>query len=332
MLSVGAWISKILCKLDISVNENFANNGTARGLDNGCLMISPERTMIHSLIDLDLKAVASRVEAVLAIPPDSRSKPLLGILRGQGGGKSRTLEEIRLHFWSHERTTEHPSFLTNGKLTIPMLYTALSVMARLIFSATSALYPEKVFDEMNRNLEELTAIGPPKVLLRGTVSYLVGLVRAKRTTVCNYVVLTDETARHEGNVVTRFPNSIDTFGVVREALLNEWIDEGLNISLIFSSLRPTAFGTAQSGRMTEVVVLPERLSTAKVVENCWKVDRHDAKKFRLMELCAAVLNDIPWALEIAATIVVQRGHVDVDAKFAETLIGDHEARASGSLW
>jgi hypothetical protein len=63
--------------------------------DTGCIINSPWRTMAHPLIDFDAQAIADVVLKIAALPEDSRSKPVIAIVRGMGGGKTRALETLR---------------------------------------------------------------------------------------------------------------------------------------------------------------------------------------------------------------------------------------------
>jgi hypothetical protein len=62
--------------------------------DTGCIINSPWRAMAHALIDFDAEKTADAVLEVATMPADSRSKPMIVIARGMGGGKTRALETL----------------------------------------------------------------------------------------------------------------------------------------------------------------------------------------------------------------------------------------------
>ena len=51
--------------------------------------------MAHPLIDFDAEKTADVVLEVASMPADARSKPVIAIARGMGGGKTRVLETLR---------------------------------------------------------------------------------------------------------------------------------------------------------------------------------------------------------------------------------------------
>jgi hypothetical protein len=61
----------------------------------GCLINDPETTLAIPMVDCDIdKHVADAIK-VSRLRPDFRSKPVMAVCRGQGGGKTRVLEEMR---------------------------------------------------------------------------------------------------------------------------------------------------------------------------------------------------------------------------------------------
>jgi hypothetical protein len=55
----------------------------------------PSHTMKHELIDFDIDANIQLLMDVSKIKPSTRMKPVIGILRGTGGGKTRMIEELK---------------------------------------------------------------------------------------------------------------------------------------------------------------------------------------------------------------------------------------------
>jgi hypothetical protein len=59
------------------------------------LIDNPESTMVHKLIDINLDDVINILDSTSVMTPDSRKKPVIGLIKGVGSGKTRLLEELR---------------------------------------------------------------------------------------------------------------------------------------------------------------------------------------------------------------------------------------------
>jgi len=70
-------------------DKSYFNN------NQSCLIDRPEITLDHRLIDYNVTGAADRVLQSAKIPPGTRTKPVLGVVRGMGTGKTRCLEELR---------------------------------------------------------------------------------------------------------------------------------------------------------------------------------------------------------------------------------------------
>ena len=64
-------------------------------LNKTTLINLPEITLSYPLIDLNLVEIVKNLELAIQKPPNCRSKPVMLTVRGQGGGKTRALEEVR---------------------------------------------------------------------------------------------------------------------------------------------------------------------------------------------------------------------------------------------
>jgi hypothetical protein len=63
--------------------------------DVTCIINMPDITLNHQLIDVNLEEVIGVLNKVSRIRPSPREKPVIGLIKGVGSGKTRLLEEIR---------------------------------------------------------------------------------------------------------------------------------------------------------------------------------------------------------------------------------------------
>ena len=61
----------------------------------GCIIDEPKYAMSIPLLNLNPSALIQTVLTAAEIEPSTRRKPVCATVRGQGGGKTRALEEIR---------------------------------------------------------------------------------------------------------------------------------------------------------------------------------------------------------------------------------------------
>ena len=290
--------------------------------DTGCIIDSPQRTMMHPLIDLDAQATADAVLKIAAMPAAVRAKPVIAIARGMGGGKTRALETLR-RLLLHRNgvlplaitfNTNSPLFYdswledarNSGAASGVHTAYALSVAARMA-SAVFGVEFKAVASRFKTNLAQLdlcSAEAPD--LIKDSVKFLVDRINSARAqetpptvAISTVVVLLDESRK-----MNDFAKHSDLGGFARIALLDQAIVPGLSAALVFSDLGYLSDDLeSPSGRAVRVLALPARLSPSRVVSEWWGRDATGRvltdETRNMLELVAASLNNMPRALEIA---------------------------------
>jgi len=215
-----------------------------------------------------------------------RSKPLVAVVRGSGGGKTRTIVEVWLEL------DESPHVLAiaitfNGIWTVNQdecgLFfdtattspaerdsTARGCYAVMIISRMVSVFFGLDFRQAQRFLNHKSfldaAKANPEELLRSFVAFLVSCLQPGIT---HFVLLVDETAA-VNNVIHKVFQVLDVTSTLRDGLLSfptfkEDTDTLLHVGIVMSSLELTPIGQALSHRIVYPLELPLVLSPDQIV-------------------------------------------------------------------
>ena len=303
--------------------------------DTGCVIDDPWYTMAHPLLDFDVDKACDVVLAAAASLRSGRFKPVVAIARGMGGGKTRSMEEIRRRLMLQPGvlpiaiTFNNFSPAGEDSLLEPWLVKkfspgrmyALAVAARIVSAGLGAKYRvtsaafAKSLDGLDLDSAEVETL-----IIKEAVTWLVGRVNESRpanASICTFVLLLDEGGKADEAI-----KATDMGRLVRSALLDDNI-AGLNTALVISDLAflPEALRRPVSFRTVKHLKLPARLSDKQVVSEWWCPGKTLSGEQRgLLELAAKALANTPRALEIAADFlhVAERSGREVSA----TLVAD----------
>jgi len=282
--------------------------------DLGCIINNPQWTMAHPILDFDVDKAAERVLEEAALSPDSKSKAVIAVARGIGGGKTRSMEEIRRNLLRRQNVLpvgvtfncETPlgddSWLNGVGAKVAKKYYALSVTTRMISSVFGIPYADLV-EIVENNLPSLNLSGDSAKFLREATTFLVNRVNRGRALLLRptepiktFVLLLDESRHIDSHL-----NSADLGAVARKALLDKRVAPGLDASLVISDLGflPNNLRSL-SDREVSILTLPARLSCERVVREWWCLPLNLTEERRsALTLVAASFNNMPRALEVA---------------------------------
>jgi len=291
--------------------------------DMGCIIDEPTRTMARPMIDFVVEEATQEVISTSNDPPNPRSKRVVTIARGMGGGKTRAMEEIRRNLLRRKSTLPfgitfnndseissdpwlkskfRKQILNRKKIRDEGLY-ALSVCARVLSATFGVPYSKEkllIDDNLHRlDWESTDAV----TMIRETLKFVTRCVNEAREAssverVDTVVLLMDESLRAD-----TFLDDDDFGKYVRQALLNENL--GFHAALVISDLGflPDDLSTPFSSRSVAVLELPARLCSEKIVSTWWFPPDEPIKltpeQQNFFELIAASLNNMPRAVEIA---------------------------------
>ena len=162
------------------------------------------------------------------MPPRDRTKPLFGVVRGMGSGKTRCLEEIRRELLKRPRvlaigiTFDTIKGIKGEELIWGENYQtafALMVIARI----ASTLYGKDLADvrqSITRALSKLDSFESVDLGREEFLRYAVTTLRSQGKCVDDLVVIVDEIAKTEDRLKNIYDKVEDPCAVLREALLN----------------------------------------------------------------------------------------------------------------
>lgn len=291
--------------------------------DRILIIDSPKVTMAHPLINYDVQAAKASVMEACELEP--AEKPLIAVLRGIGGGKTRTTVEL----WTE--LNKDPKVLAlaitfNSQWTVrkgeceeyfPLtdreerfrlskacyVWMVISRMASVFFNAELL--------QMQSQLESViaTAIVDPEGLLRSFVTFLTSRIAEQDIT--HFVLLVDETAALSRTVETYYGLE-DATSILRSGLLSgpiykpnntEEKKEVLHVGLVISSLELGPIGqTRSSSRAVQGLKLPLELSATEIVRSWW-VPNSSVLPEIAVNLAAALFASMPRVVQIAAGLL-----------------------------
>ena len=320
----------------------------------GCIIDEPKYAMSIPLLNLNPSALIQTVLTAAEIEPSTRRKPLCATVRGQGGGKTRALEEIRRAILCTRPnvlpiaiTFNHKSecsFDSWSAVETPQLYYALSLVARM----ASSFYDIDFKDVMGILSMRLPAFTFPKHLelknaenlIREFVVIMMEAMSAHNRTVDTFVLLIDEAARMETHIrdcgFFKIPADVQMTSVISAALLNKKLTfkpsggephQPINAALLISSLQVSPVGKSPSSRDVEPIVLAESLDPHAILEKIWRpCFKHRSslskKEADTLLLIAAMVNTLPRMVESVDTFfrTGNNSNVPIDEKLVSDLL------------
>jgi hypothetical protein len=281
-------------------------------LEHVAIINRPTEKLEFKHITSNAAEVADEAMRIAELEPDTRSKPVLGLVKGTGGGKTRALEEIRyellakdgvlpLAFTFNSNMNFSPKVEFAWSTDYEVCY-ALSVVSRLlaVFYGMELANVQSILTGHRKLWGEGEDRAYPTELIRGCILHLVSKAPFVVTTV---VVLGDEVALAEDKFASKYnldSSERDVTSVLRSALLDTKIAPHLNAALILASLTITPMGKTVSTRKV-VHFTTLTLNPYEIVKHWWK-----RPEMAALIKVAAALADVPRGVEFAATYL--RGH------------------------
>ena len=272
-----------------------------------CLIDRPAITMKHSIIDFNVSATCDMILDAAKVPPGYRTKPLLGVVRGMGSGKTRCLEEIRRELLKRPGVLPIAITFNNGKdiRDDELDWTgdchtvfALMVIARMASALYDKDFPfvcELITKELSRlDTSELSDVG--RSLLEEFLRHVVTKARSQGREVSDVVVIVDEVFMVEAKLKAIYTVKVEACSVLRQAMLDiKDTPFDFNATLCLSSFDLFPLGKAYSNRPVKSVGIPYALDTTRIVKEWWRCDEKDE---RIMLYVAACFHTLPRAVEI----------------------------------
>ena len=287
----------------------------------------PEDRLGLELVSLNIPSIMEQCKAALECKPGFRSAKLLAIVRGQGGGKTRCLEELRLALLNEITEEESGSnergilplaitFNSNmalGKGEISLLQGAPTELANLQLNYAYAIVKRlagvlygRDFADIGNKFIRPALIEPyceasrvEVVLIRAFLSHA-----AEKTGRHRVVVLLDEAKRAAEKFLrakSKQKGSLsndedeDITSTLRSAVLDAAIPSCAHAALVISSLAIGPAGATSSGRPIIPICLPD-LDPNLVVSKLWKIPEPKAQYFIPL---ASSLCQLPRLVECA---------------------------------
>ena len=313
--------------------------------DKTYIMTNPEETMGHPFLPSDapfsIEEEAQRVVDMSKERPHPR-KPVLAIVRGMGGGKTRLLEELRRQLLVQRKVL--CLFITfNGHWVIrketeawprcespSMLYALLSItrMASVFYGLDIDVVVKKLQTCNLKSGAEADAADAIRSFLSHVIAHA-SQVRSERQQpeLCHLVVGVDEAYEAERIVSTRFGcdvTQVDVTSCLRVAVLDKSL--ALPSTLVISSLSLTSLGVPLSTRPVQPLSVPSFIRPELIVSHWWRgEDRFCAEDIPKLLVVAQALCRLPRAVESAASFLTLHGpkeksaNVCMDQAFTKAL-------------
>ena len=203
---------------------------------DGCIINSPLKTLAITLIDFDSKKAVNECLEISREPGDGRTKAVYVTVRGSGGGKTRSLEEMQRvllleegvlsiaitfnNLWTYDCGKEN---WIEAKVKCRNLYHLISVIARMASVVFDVQFGavKRLFHEELHSLDKSYQTKPDQ-LLRYFIRYMIERILPNRN-INTFILLIDEVVLFETGLNKIFPEnpSKDSGSDVRGALLDE---------------------------------------------------------------------------------------------------------------
>ena len=294
-----------------------------------CIMDSPEVHMaIEYIEEAYLQRAMEKLSKVLCQGSGPRTKDVIMIVRGSGGGKTRMLEEMRrkvnnrcdglVFAVTFNNLTEHCSmeerFINQdcGDLNI-----ILSIICRLCCVVYGYSFEESVLRMKNRQL--LDSLDINCGILQPFFQHIITQITKDGVKLKDFILMIDEVARiDDGSGSLK-----SALSIINKAMLNapfkSFDGNPIRAALVLSSLVIPPYGTADSSRVIQPLQLPPELNVDDVLSKWWLpllLSNKDESKLKLaslsdwdkikLRLLANTINNLPRALEKACLSIMYR--------------------------
>ena len=269
------------------------------------------------LVDFNVPEAVKVIDNAIEIPAENvRDKPLVATTRGSGSGKSRAIEELRLHYllnssdtlaiavtfnskWDFDSTELQPfiEMFTNTKLSI-----AMSIVARML----SMLYEDLDLEDarvliitvitsiINDKWKEFTLVDKQSKfaanLLVGAIVHVKEAVERKSSKkIKKFVLFIDESSRvndainKKNSESSKDPkmNNDSIYSGVRRAVLGEEIESVVKCALVMTSLEAESLAVTDSSRDVKPIDLASQLNVTEIVDKIWLQNLNKIEGFRV---------------------------------------------------
>jgi hypothetical protein len=319
------WLKKSFDGLEPSMYLKNLNTTTEAFSEKFCIMNKVKTNMKIPLLELDPKGISQIILEDSELEPDARLKPLHATMRGMGGGKTRTLEEIRRCLF--QQKSVFPIAITfnshwipgyNGVGNVihdkcfgvddPIFFYELAIVSRM-----ASMFFEKDLGEIQSRLRsQLHLLSRPIDLIESMVVFMINRLSNYRR-VDYFILLIDEAVAMQTYIRKHFNYFDDITSTVRQALLNNeiWIKydneaKRLNVALVISSLEISPIGQTSSNRIVRPIILPSKLNVNDIVKKIWKL------KDDRFALVAATLNELPRLVQFAYDFISKKGNINFE--------------------
>jgi len=284
----------------------------------GSIMPNPKEDMDIPLLNYDLPGAINDVFSQLSVPPSGTAKQVFATVRGQGGGKSRVLEEIRRALLDipttlpiaitcnglSKLTKIEKDWMSDDNLNTLTAY-AMSTISRMIFSIYEAIDYETVVTKISNNLNTIPIISSGTMITE-VISVFADDVFVVRGAVTDVVVFLDEP-----RLLGEHYNDSDIHEILRGAILNNRIGS-LRCTLLMSSLEVSQVGYTKSGRGIFPLRLPEKLDEDEIVEKIFNSDElkiSDDNRLKL-KLIASLVSNLPRTVQFALNYIIENQSIN----------------------
>jgi hypothetical protein len=265
---------------------------------------SPEINLASPWMGHDITATVNRLLDAAEQPPSTRLKDVASVIAGQGKGKTRFLEELRLAIC--QRPTAVALAITFNNSTdlskdsakwkaattaenVEFMY-AMAVLSRILHATLGGEFSTKIVHRLNP-IQFLPFA--PGAIIQGGLRFFLAFLPVKT----HFVLLVDEAVKAHRVFSS---GDRDVTSVVRTALLDSPIQEGVHATLVLSSLNVTPFGDTSSSRAILPLLLAHALDAHQVIREWWHVE---SKPVSI--LAASLLSSVPRLVQIAAGYLVK---------------------------
>jgi len=268
---VRCFVASVFAHDDFIPHKNFLGTEDV-DLDFAAIIDNPEITMANEFLGSRIEEVVKNVLEAAYTTPGSRRKPVLAVLRGMGGGKTRMLSELRNNLMVLHKDTVTIAITFNNNTTIygkeiRQKYSAdvnfaIAIMARMIVAVFN-LDLFTVLSHIEKSLMHLPRSVDAISILRDCVSTLVEIIRQNRgdhPPVNRLVVIVDEMSEIERllkllNKMQGKDGDEDVTRCIRMALLDKIPKENktqnefdFEVALVLSTLTVSTIGAAYPSR------------------------------------------------------------------------------------
>ena len=299
----------------------------------------------YPVIGFDIKANMELINDSLNAPEFDQQKHVSVVVKGQGGGKTRILEELKISLNNDMSNTLAVAitYNTEWRLTkwefnsnaIISLYpdkvndedhiVAVGVVYSVITRLTSMLYGCP-FERAQGVLEQVIPHLPPlKLALTHFPLLLVAFIKAvvedkrqRGRPVDRFVLLIDETTKADEILLLKDIENADPFAIIRHVFLGSDLQRyaGVEAALVMSSLTTTNLlhGT-DSGHEYVPLLMPDTLDNTEIVWKWWlpQLDplvresiMASPRSLAVLRVFAAVCAQSPRAAEICGRYLASR--------------------------